>query len=75
MPCLQSDGTLSRIGVRILQAVREPATVEVIAQASGLPLFKARSAVRGLVKAALVEKAGDLYGATTLGLNKLDDAM
>jgi DNA-binding IclR family transcriptional regulator len=74
MPCLQPDGTLSRIGILILQAVRQPATVEAISKESGLPLFRARSAVRGLVKATLVEKAGQGYAATRLGLEKLEDS-
>ena len=71
MPCLQADGTLSRIGVRILQSVRQPASIEAIAKDSGLPLFRARSAVRGLEKATLVEKVGESYVATPLGVEKL----
>jgi predicted transcriptional regulator len=71
MPCLQSDGTLSRIGILIVGAVREPATIEAIARASGIPLFRARSAVRGLEKATLIEKAGEGYVATPLGIEKL----
>ena len=74
MPCLQSDGTLSRIGILILKALRKPATIEVISKDSGLPLFRARSAVRGLVKASLVEKAGKYYAATPLGLEKLEES-
>lgn len=71
MPCLQPDGTLSRIGILILQAAGQPATIEEIATISGLPLFRARSAIRGLEKATLIEKAGQAYMATPLGLEKL----
>jgi len=73
MSCLQPDGTLSRIGTLILQAARQPVTVEEIAAASGLPLFRARSAIRGLVKATLVEQVGALFVATAFGIHKLDD--
>jgi hypothetical protein len=72
MPCLQPDGTLSRIGIRIVGALKKPATVEAIAEASGLPLYRARSAIRGLEKATLIEKAGETYVATPLGMEKLE---
>ena len=74
MPCLQPDGTLSRIGILILQAARQPATMEAISKDSGLPLFRARSAVRGLVKASMVTASGKGYVATGLGIKKLEDS-
>jgi hypothetical protein len=46
--------------------------MEGISQDSGLPLFRARSAVRGLIKASLVEHTGQGYVATNLGLEKLE---
>jgi predicted transcriptional regulator len=71
MPCLQPDGTLSRIGILIVGAAQKPAPIEAIAQASGLPLFRARSAVRGLEKEGLIQKEGTVYVTTPRGLDKL----
>jgi DNA-binding IclR family transcriptional regulator len=65
------DGTLSRIGVLILSAIQRPATPEEVAEVSGLPLFRARSAIRGLVKAGLLEKQGEAYAMTVEGIKKL----
>ena len=72
MPCLQADGTLSRIGVVVLQATRKPATPKEVAESAGLPLYRARSAIRGLVKAALLERTGESFVATRHGIKKLE---
>jgi predicted transcriptional regulator len=72
MPCLLPDGTLSRIGVLILSATRQPSRPEDVAQAVDLPLFRARSAIRGLVKAGLLEKQQEAYVLTSEGRKKLD---
>ena len=72
MPCLQPDGTLSRIGVAVLKATRKPATPKEVAESTGIPLYRARSAIRGLVKAALLEKMEESYVATRHGVKKLE---
>jgi len=71
MPCLKPDGTLSPIGVRALKRAQKGATAEEIAGAIGLPLFRARSAIRGLVKAGLMQQDGEVCLATSIGLAKL----
>lgn len=71
MPCLLPDGTLSRIGIAILSAVQQPATPDEVADTAGLPLFRARSAIRGLLKAGLLEKHGEAYAMTPEGREKL----
>lgn len=71
MPCLMPDGTLSRIGVLILSAARKPATPERMAETADFPLFRTRSAIRGLVKSGLLERRGDLYAVTPEGMKKL----
>ena len=72
MPCLQPDGTLSRIGVAVLKATLKPATPKEVAESTGIPLYRARSAIRGLVKAALVERTEESYVATRHGIKKLE---
>jgi len=71
MPCLKPDGTLSPIGVRALKRAQKGATAEDVAEAVGLPLFRARSAIRGLVKAGLMEQDGEICLVTARGLAKL----
>ena len=72
MPCLQPDGTLSRIGVAVLKATQKPATPKEVAESTGIALYRARSAIRGLVKAALVERTEESYVATRHGIRKLE---
>jgi predicted transcriptional regulator len=72
MPCLLPDGTLSRIGVLILSATRQLQRPEGVAKAVDLPLFRTRSAIRGLVKAGLLEKHEAAYVMTSEGRKKLD---
>ena len=72
MPCIKPDGTLSRVGIVMLEAVRQSATEEEVCRASGLPLFRTRSALRGLRRAGLVRQEGDRYVATPGGLGKLN---
>jgi predicted transcriptional regulator len=55
----------------VLSAAQEAVTTEEIAEASDLPLFRARSAVRGLVKEGLLEKEGESYLASARGREKL----
>jgi predicted transcriptional regulator len=71
MPCLLPDGTLSRIGVLILSATGQPSRPEEVSEAAELPLFRARSAIRGLVKAGMLEQRGEFYVMTAEGRKKL----
>ena len=43
-----------------------------LALSTGLALFRARSALRGLQKEGLIEQNGDRYAATAKGLEKLE---
>jgi predicted transcriptional regulator len=72
MPCLEPDGSLPRIGVLILRVTRKPTTDQEVAEASGLPLFRARSGIRGLIKAGLIEKQGESFVTTSEGVKKLE---
>jgi hypothetical protein len=42
-----------------------------VSEAAELPLFRARSAIRGLVKAGMLEQRGEFYVMTAEGRKKL----
>lgn len=54
MACITADGTLTASGQAMLGAVREAASAEDVAAATGLPLYRVRSGLRELVAAGLV---------------------
>jgi hypothetical protein len=61
MPCLAPDGSLTDSGTRILAALREAATPEQVADATGEPLYRVRSALRELTAAGLAVEAGGRF--------------
>ncbi len=73
MACINPDGTLTRPGRAILNAMREPATLEQVSAGSGVPLYRVRSVIRELLDAGLVVKNGEMYQATEQGIAKLDN--
>jgi predicted transcriptional regulator len=50
----------------------ELATPEEVAKDSGVPLFRARSAIREFVGAGLLEKRGEAYALTPKGIEKME---
>jgi DNA-binding IclR family transcriptional regulator len=54
----------------MIRATRQGAGVEEISHAIGLPPYRARSALRGLQKAGLIEQDGERFAATEKGLEK-----
>ena len=72
MPCIGSDGSLSRSGELLLMALKNPDTSEAAAQETGMPLYRVRSGVRELHGAGLLEKTGLTYRTTPLGMEKLE---
>ena len=59
MACVNADGTLTASGQAILTAVQHPGSPEAVAAATGLPLFRVRSALRELEAAHRVVPVGD----------------
>ncbi|MCK6443096.1 hypothetical protein [Elstera cyanobacteriorum] len=61
MPCLNPDGTLTRVARDLLTAL-EPAPVPapVLASATGLPLWRVRASLRELAGQDLVAASGPL---------------
>jgi DNA-binding IclR family transcriptional regulator len=61
MACISPDGKLSESGRRILAALERESTPEGVAQATALPLFRVRGALRELVAAGLVKEEGGRF--------------
>jgi DNA-binding IclR family transcriptional regulator len=64
MACVSADGTLTASGRAILEAVQRPASVQEVAAATGLPLYRIRSALRELAAAGLVTEESGRFAAT-----------
>lgn len=64
MACVTADGTLTASGQAMLGAVRDAASAEEVAAATGLPLYRVRSGLRELAAAGLVTHDGGRYRAT-----------
>ncbi len=73
MACIKPDGTLTRPGRAMINAMLQPATLEQVSRNSGLPLYRVRSVIRELLDAGLAEAGGDLYTATGTGIKKLEE--
>jgi hypothetical protein len=67
MPCIDSHGEIDENARKILAAVSEPATLDAVAEKSGLPLYRIRSAVRELAAAGLAEMKGEACVITEAG--------
>lgn len=63
MACITADGTLTASGHAMLAAVRQPASAEEVAAATGLPLYRVRSGLRELAAAGRVTLDDGRYQA------------
>ncbi len=73
MPCVTPSGELTPSGRTILEVLLEPAAPERIAEATGLPLFRTRAALREFVEAGLAREVDSgRYAATDLGRKRLE---
>lgn len=67
MACVNPDGTLTESALKILDSLKNPKSPEAIADITGLPLFRIRSALRDLIAAGFVSQDNDIYNLTTEG--------
>lgn len=56
MPCKDSSGELTSIARKILNVMAGGASLSEVAEKTGLPLYRVRSAVRELAEAGLAEE-------------------
>ncbi|MCL5935347.1 MAG: helix-turn-helix domain-containing protein [Firmicutes bacterium] len=71
MACINPDGSVTRPGRAMLNAMLLPATLDQISRDSGVPLYRVRSVIRELLDAGLVDVEGEMYSTTGPGLEKL----
>lgn len=67
MPCMDASGELTEKGRAILAALSEPASMESVAERTGLPLYQVRAAVREMEGAGLVKPSGAGFIAVATG--------
>ena len=67
MPCMDSRGELNEMARKILAAMASSAPIEKVAQETGIPLYRIRSAVRELIDAGLVEEKDGSYALGEAG--------
>jgi predicted transcriptional regulator len=72
MPCINTDGTISRSAELILLSCHTASTFEDLVREVKLPLFRIRSATRELAAAGLLEPAGDKFLTTEKGIQVLE---
>ena len=72
MACINPDGSLSGPARKILGAMQAPTTLEAVAEATGLPLYRIRSSIRELVQAGFVKETEGRYSATSAGRARIE---
>ena len=67
MPCKDSSGEVTEMARKILAAMADGVPLNEVAEKTGLPLYRIRSAVRELVEAGLAEEKNGAYAVTETG--------
>ena len=70
MACVNSDGTLNPIALRVLRAVGSDAanrSAEVIGERANLPLYRARASLRELETAGFVTEVEEVFHLSDAG--------
>ena len=68
MACLNSNGEITEAARQILTAMERPAALSQVADETGLPMYRIRSAMRELAEAGLAAEAGDEWQVTGAGM-------
>lgn len=71
MACIAPDGSVTRPGKKMLEAMKVARTLEDVAQVAEIPLYRVRSVIRELLDAGLAVEKDGLYSITEEGLAKL----
>ena len=70
MACIGSQGELTESAGKMLAALDPPATPELVAARTELPLFRVRGGLREMAEAGLVELKDGVYAPTQLGRSR-----
>jgi predicted transcriptional regulator len=65
--CVKPDGTLSPSAEMILKVCDQPASIDEMAQATGLRSFRIKTSIRELIEAGLLTKKDDRFVLTPAG--------
>jgi DNA-binding IclR family transcriptional regulator len=68
MACVNPDGQLSEAAQLILSAMDQPVPLQQVAAATGLPMYRIRSAVRELSEGGFATEDGGEWQITGVGL-------
>lgn len=71
MACIGTRGELTESALKMLSALHEAATAEIVAERAALPLFRVRAGLREMSEAGLVEEDNGLYTLSQLGSSRL----
>lgn len=71
MACLNPDGQLTEAAQLILSAMDQPVPLSKIAAATGLPMYRIRSAVRELSEGGFAAEDGGDWQITGVGLSAI----
>lgn len=71
MACVSPNGELTPSGRSILEALATPRDAQALADATGLPLYRARSGLREFIEAGLAVESDGQYTVSALGRERL----
>jgi hypothetical protein len=69
--CIKPDGSLTELGRKVLEGLREHGSREAAALSTGLPLYRIRIVARVLVEAGLVSEEQGRMQLSSSGEEKL----
>ncbi|HUX09926.1 MAG TPA: hypothetical protein VMW51_04740 [Terriglobia bacterium] len=67
MPCVDGRGQMTEMAGKLLAALAAAGPLSEVAEKTGLPLYRVRSAARELAEAGLVEAQDETYVLTEAG--------
>ena len=75
MACINPSGEISEAARKILGAMLEPASLPQVADRTGLPLYRIRSAMRELAEAGLALESESGWRTTEAGHAAIERAL
>ena len=75
MACVNTNGEITDSARQILVAMTRPASLEQVAEQTGFPLYRIRSAARELTQAGLAAEAQEGWQITESGHKTLEKAL
>ncbi len=67
MACISAEGQVTDSARKMLAVLDQPATAEIVAERTSLPLFRVRGGLREMAEAELVAASDGVYVVTERG--------